>query len=107
MKNLKKIISAIAWILILGGTLAFFIVFLNNRVTLGMILSNPAVQASIIIFIKMLCCIGAVILGFVFLTLSLKMGLSIRAKEREKKKLEVQEKKEAEKTAEDGAEDLQ
>ena len=92
MKVFKKIISAISWILILGGTLAFFVVFLNNRVTISMILSSSIVQASLVIFVKMLCCIGAVILGFVFLTLSLKMGLSIRAKEREKRKLEAKEK---------------
>ena len=100
MKVLKKIISGIAWLLILGGAIVFVVTFLYNRNALSLILSEAIVQASLRIIIKLLICVGAVLLGLILLTLSLRIGINIRVRNRERRKMEAQKQKEQEAVSE-------
>ena len=94
LKILKTIVSAIAWTLILGGVLVFLVTVAYNHNTLQIIFSDPIVQASLTILVRLLYCVGAILIGLIFLTIAVKIGFSIRSKEREQKKIEAKRRKE-------------
>ena len=94
MKVLKTIVSAIAAILILGGLIMFAVTVAYNHNTLQIIFSDPIVQASLNILTRLLYCIIAVLVGLIFLTIALRIGVSIRSKEREQKKKDFKRRKE-------------
>ena len=94
MKVIKAIVNTIACILIFGGLLVFLVTIAYNHSTLQIILADPVVQASLSILIRLFYCILAIILGFVFLLISLKIGAGIRSKERKKRKLDHERRKE-------------
>ncbi len=96
MKVLKTVFSAIAWVLILGGALVFLVTVAYNHSTLQIIFADPVVKASLVILVRLLYCIGAVLLGLVFLAIAMKISFSIRSKEREQKKLDAKRRKEEE-----------
>ena len=93
MKVIKKILSVLAWVLIIGGIAAGAAIYAMNKSALTLAMKEPAVQASLKIILRILACAGAVLIGLILLTLSLRIGLSIRSKEKEKEK----ERKEQEK----------
>ena len=96
MKVLKAIVSAIACILIVGGVIVFLVTVAYNLNTLKIILADPVVQASISILLRLLYCVAAVLVGFIFLTIAVRIGVSIRAKEKEQRKKDYKRRKEEE-----------
>jgi len=104
LKIIKKILSALAWLLIIAGLVAGGTIYLMNQSALNLALQEPAVQASLRIIIQILLCAAAVFVGRILLSASLKLSGYIRGKEREKEKqekekekLEKEKQKEAEK----------
>ena len=104
MKALKKVLSWLAWILIIGGIAVFVVMYLVNRNTLNTLLASESVVAAWSILRVMGICVIGVLAGFIFLSLSLRLRSRIRSKEREKAKLAAAQTAEAEKKA---AADLQ
>ena len=94
MKVLKSIVSTIAWILIIGGLLVFLVTVAYNHNTLQIIFSDPIVQASLTILVRLLYCVAAVLVGLVFMTIALRIGYNIRTKEREQRKVDAKRRKE-------------
>ncbi|MBQ1382633.1 MAG: OadG family protein [Solobacterium sp.] len=101
LKIIKKILSALAWLLIIAGLVAGGTIYLMNQSALNLALQEPAVQASLRIIIQILLCAAAVFVGLILLSASLKLSGYIRGKEREKEKQEKEkEKQEKEKQKE-------
>ena len=84
MKVIKAIVNTIACILIFGGLLVFLVTIAYNHSTLQIIFADPVVQASLSILIRLFYCILAIILGFVFLLISLNAGKRRSGKRRRK-----------------------
>ena len=94
MKILKSLFSIIAWVLILGGLVVFLVTVSYNHNTLQIIFADPVVQASLSILVRLLYCIAAMLLGLVFLTIAMQVGISIWSKEREQRKIDAKRRKE-------------
>ncbi|MBR2991617.1 MAG: hypothetical protein IKF51_09215 [Solobacterium sp.] len=90
MKVIKKILSVLAWVLIIGGITAGVVIYMINKSALTLALKEPAVQASLRILTQILICAAAVVIGLTLLSASLRIGLSIRSKEKEKERKEAE-----------------
>ena len=82
MRILQKIIGWISLILILGGAGLMAFKYLTNKTLFAALLATPVVQQSMGILKLMLYGAAAVLLGLILLTLSFKIGSSIRSKEK-------------------------
>ena len=82
MKTLQKIFAWLSLILIVAGGMLILIKYLTNRSLFAALVREPMVQQSIGIFRVMLYGLIAILIGFIFLSLSFKIGSSIRGKER-------------------------
>ena len=99
MKVLKKILSWLAWLLIIGGVAVFAVMYLINQSTLNALLHSEAVIAAWNILRILGFCVIGVLVGFIFLSLSLKLRSRIRSKERERARIAAAATAEAEKKA--------
>lgn len=87
MKTLKKVLTWIAAILIVGGIAFFLIEYLANRNLFKVLMSNSVVRGSLGVLKHMLIAVLMVIVGLLLLSLSFKIADSIKRKE-EKQRLE-------------------
>ena len=90
MKTLKKVLTWISVILIVGGILFFTIEYLANRNLFKVLMSNSVVRGSLGVLKNMLIAVVMVIVGLLLLSLTFKIGDSIRRKEEEKRLEEAQ-----------------
>ena len=84
MKFLKKLISFIAMVLIIGGGLSLGWIYFRNKQLFNILLTNSIVQGSLGVLKEMGLAIIAIFIGLVFLTISLKLGSIVRRNERNK-----------------------
>ncbi|MBR2808637.1 MAG: hypothetical protein IKE33_00180 [Erysipelotrichaceae bacterium] len=91
MKFLKKLISFIAMVLIIGGGLSLGWIYFRNKQLFNILLTNSIVQGSLGVLKEMGLAIIAIFIGLVFLTISLKLGSIVRRNERNKKAARMEE----------------
>ena len=91
MKFLKKLISFIAMVLIIGGSLSLGWIYFRNKQLFNILLTNSIVQGSLGVLKEMGLAIIAIFIGLVFLTISLKLGSIVRRNERNKKAARMEE----------------
>jgi uncharacterized membrane protein YhiD involved in acid resistance len=91
MKFLKKLISFIAMVLIIGGGLSLGWIYFRNKQLFNILLTNSIVQGSLGVLKEMGLAIIAIFIGLVFLTISLKLGSIVRRNERNKKAVRMEE----------------
>ena len=91
MKFLKKLISFIAMVLIIGVSLSLGWIYFRNKQLFNILLTNSIVQGSLGVLKEMGLAIIAIFIGLVFLTISLKLGSIVRRNERNKKAARMEE----------------
>ena len=90
MKLIKTILMWLSIILILGGLLVIVIQYTSNVNLFHVLMNNSVVQGSLGVIKTILLAALAVLIGFILLIASFKLGSYISRKEEEKRIAELQ-----------------
>ena len=90
MKLIKTILMWLSIILILGGLLVIVIQYTSNVNLFHVLMNNSVVQGSLGVIKTILMAALAVLIGFILLIASFKLGSYISRKEEEKRIAELQ-----------------
>ena len=90
MKVIKTILMWLSIILILGGLLVIVVQYTSNVNLFHVLMNNSVVQGSLGVIKTILMAALAVLIGFILLIASFKLGSYISRKEEEKRIAELQ-----------------
>jgi len=94
MKFLRQVFAFLGGFSILGGAMVLMWQYFRNKQLFVVLLSNSIVKGSISVLQKMAWAALAVVVGLIFLLISMKFGSIVRRNERERKALLKQQQKE-------------
>ena len=94
MKFLRQVFAFLGGFSILGGAFVLMWQYFRNKQLFVVLLSNSIVKGSISVLQKMAWAALAVVVGLIFLLISMKFGSIVRRNERERKALLKQQQKE-------------
>lgn len=85
LKTIKTILMWVAIILIVGGLLVLFYQYTINKNLFHVLMNNSVVQGSLGVLQKMLWATLAMLVGFMLLSASFKLGSYVKQREEEKR----------------------
>ncbi len=94
MKFLKQLFAFLGGFSVLGGAVVLMWQYFRNKQLFVVLLSNSIVKGSISVLQRMAWAALAVVVGLIFLLISMKFGSIVRRNERERKALLKQQQKE-------------
>ena len=94
MKFLKQLFAFLGGFSVLGGAVVLMWQYFRNKQLFVVLLSNSIVKGSISVLQRMVWAALAVVVGLIFLLISMKFGSIVRRNERERKALLKQQQKE-------------
>ena len=94
MKFLRQVFAFLGGFSVLGGAFVLMWQYFRNKQLFVVLLSNSIVKGSISVLQKMAWAALAVVVGLIFLLISMKFGSIVRRNERERKALLKQQQKE-------------
>ena len=94
MKFLKQLFAFLGGFSVLGGAVVLMWQYFRNKQLFVVLLANSIVKGSISVLQRMAWAALAVVVGLIFLLISMKFGSIVRRNERERKALLKQQQKE-------------
>ncbi|MBE6128859.1 MAG: hypothetical protein E7185_06250 [Erysipelotrichaceae bacterium] len=85
LKTIKTILMWVAIVLIVGGLLVLFYQYTINKNLFHVLMNNSVVQGSLGVLQKMLWATLAMLVGFMLLSASFKLGSYVKQREEEKR----------------------
>ena len=85
LKTIKTILMWVAIVLIVGGLLVLFYQYTINKNLFHVLMNNSVIQGSLGVLQKMLWATLAMLVGFMLLSASFKLGSYVKQREEEKR----------------------